>query len=97
VDALVKAAREAVVNAVVHSGRSDVSVFAEVAGGRVEAYVRDRGRGFDPAAVDGDRHGIARSIVARMARHGGRAEVHSTPGEGTEVVLSVACEPAAAP
>ena len=97
VEALVKAAREAVVNAVVHSGRSDVSVFAEVAGGRVEAYVRDRGRGFDPAAVDGDRHGIARSIVARMARHGGRAEVHSTAGEGTEVVLSVACEPAAAP
>ena len=70
-------------------------MYAEVAGGRVEAFVRDRGQGFDPAAVDADRHGIARSIVARMARHGGRAEVHSAPGEGTEVALSVACEPEA--
>jgi signal transduction histidine kinase/phage shock protein PspC (stress-responsive transcriptional regulator) len=93
VEALVKAAREAVVNAVRHSGAPEVSVYAEVAGGRVEAFVRDRGRGFDPATVDGDRHGIARSIVARMARHGGRAEVTSAPGEGTEVALSVACEP----
>ena len=60
-------------------------MYAEVDGGRVEAFVRDRGRGFDPAAVDGDRQGIARSIVGRMARHGGRAPVHSAPGEGTEV------------
>jgi phage shock protein PspC (stress-responsive transcriptional regulator) len=93
--ALVNAAREAVVNAVRHSGAPEVSVYAEVAGGRVEAFVRDRGRGFDPAVVEADRHGIARSIVARMARHGGRAEVHSAPGEGTEVALSVACEPEA--
>ena len=29
------------------------------------------------------------SIIGRMARHGGRAEVHTAPGEGTEVVLEV--------
>jgi len=97
VEALVKAAREAVVNALRHSGAPEVSVYAEVAGGRVEAFVRDRGRGFDPATVDGDRHGIARSIVARMARHAGRADVTSAPGEGTEVALSVACQPEPAP
>jgi phage shock protein PspC (stress-responsive transcriptional regulator)/signal transduction histidine kinase len=93
VEALVKAAREAVVNAVRHSGRSEVSVYAEVAGGRVEAFVRDRGCGFDPVVVDGDRHGISRSIVSRMARHGGRAAIHSAPGEGTEIGLTVACAP----
>jgi signal transduction histidine kinase/phage shock protein PspC (stress-responsive transcriptional regulator) len=90
VTALVKAVREAVVNAANHSGESVVSVYVEVDGGRVEAFVRDRGRGFDTAAVDGDRQGIARSIVGRMARQGGRARVLSAPGEGTEVSVEVA-------
>jgi phage shock protein PspC (stress-responsive transcriptional regulator)/signal transduction histidine kinase len=95
VEALVKAAREAVVNAVKHSGRNEVSVYAEVTGGRVEAFVRDRGKGFDPATVDGDRHGISRSIVSRMTRHGGRAAIHSAPGEGTEISLTVTRAPEA--
>jgi signal transduction histidine kinase/phage shock protein PspC (stress-responsive transcriptional regulator) len=93
VSALVKAVREAVVNAAKHSGATEVSVYAEVADGRVEAFVRDRGRGFDPAAVDGDRQGITQSIVRRMDRHGGRAVVHSAPGEGTEVTFEMACQP----
>jgi signal transduction histidine kinase len=96
VDALVAAVREAVLNAAKHSDAAEVSVYAEVADGRVEAFVRDRGRGFDPAAVNGDRRGITHSIVRRMARHGGRAEVHSTPGEGTEVTFELTLEPEAA-
>jgi signal transduction histidine kinase len=51
--------------------------------------VRDRGRGFDPGAVNGDRRGIAQSIVRRMARHGGRAQVSSARGEGTEVTFEL--------
>jgi signal transduction histidine kinase len=92
VDALVAAVREAVLNAARHSGAAEVSVYAEVAGGRIEAFVRDRGRGFDPAAVNGDRRGITHSIVRRMARHGGRAHVNSAPGEGTEVTFELALE-----
>lgn len=93
VTALVGAVREAVVNAAKHSGEAQVSVYVEVEGDRVEAFVRDRGRGFDPEAVDGDRRGITHSIVGRMARHGGRGEVHSAPGEGTEVSLVVTRAP----
>jgi signal transduction histidine kinase len=92
VNALVAAVREAVLNAARHSGAAEVSVYAEVAGGRIEAFVRDRGRGFDPAAVNGDRRGITHSIVRRMARHGGRAHVNSAPGEGTEVTFDLALE-----
>jgi signal transduction histidine kinase len=51
--------------------------------------VRDRGRGFDPAAVPGDRRGLAESIHGRMARRGGSATVRSVPGEGTEVSLTM--------
>ncbi|HET6772013.1 MAG TPA: PspC domain-containing protein [Acidimicrobiales bacterium] len=90
VDALVAAVREAVLNAARHSGAEEVSVYAEVVGdARIEAFVRDRGRGFDPATVNGDRRGITHSIVRRMTRHGGRAHVHSAPGEGTEVTFEL--------
>ncbi len=87
VSALLAAAREATVNAAKWSGASVVSVFAEVEPAQVVVFVRDRGRGFDPATVPGDRKGLAESIHARMTRHGGTAAVRSAPGEGTEVSL----------
>jgi signal transduction histidine kinase len=88
--ALVAAAREALVNAAKHAGVETVAVFAEVGPDRVEAFVRDRGRGFDPAAVPADRYGLAQSVLGRMERNGGSAHVRSSPGEGTEVRLEVA-------
>jgi signal transduction histidine kinase len=87
--ALVAAAREALVNAARHAGVETVQVYAEVLPDRVEVFVRDRGRGFDPEQVPTDRYGIAQSVVGRMARHGGRAQVRSRPGEGTEVRLEL--------
>ena len=56
---------------------------------RAEVFVRDRGAGFDPDAVPADRRGVRESIVGRMQRHGGSAEVRSQPGGGTEVELSL--------
>ncbi len=61
--ALVAAAREAIVNAARHAGVTTVDCYAEVAGGTAGVYVRDRGRGFDPDDLPGDRHGIAESIT----------------------------------
>jgi signal transduction histidine kinase len=52
-------------------------------------YVRDRGRGFDPAAVAPDRRGLSESIRGRMERVDGTANVTSSPGEGTEVELQL--------
>jgi signal transduction histidine kinase len=85
--ALLAAGREATVNAAAWSGAPTVSMFVEVEPTRVSLFVRDRGRGFDPDTVDGDRRGISESIRARMARHGGTADIRSSPGEGTEVEL----------
>jgi signal transduction histidine kinase len=85
--ALVAATREAVVNAVKFAGGAPVSVYAEVAADRVEVFVRDRGPGFDPAAVPDDRRGLRESVLGRMDRHGGTAQVHSRPGAGTEIEL----------
>jgi len=85
--ALVAAAREALSNAVRHAAGAPVSLYAEVDDKRVDAYVRDRGPGFDLEAVPADRRGVTDSIVARMVRHGGHAAVRTAPGGGCEVRL----------
>ena len=84
---LVLAAREAMANAAKFSGADEISVYAETDHDVSAIYVRDRGSGFDPAAVPGDRRGIAESIEGRMQRAGGTATISSQPGEGTEVEL----------
>ena len=85
--ALVGAAREALTNAAKFAG-PPISLYAEVEDGRIEAYVRDRGTGFDPAAVNAGRRGISESIVGRMERNGGSAEI-SSGDHGTEVQLRI--------
>jgi signal transduction histidine kinase len=62
-------------------------VYAELDGQAAEVFVRDRGVGFDPEHSDPLRHGIRGSIIGRLARHGGTADIRSQPGEGTEVRL----------
>lgn len=94
VRAVLQAAREAMVNAASHSGAPVVDVYAEVVpagerSGTLDVFVRDRGRGFDADAVPADRLGVRHSILDRVTRHGGRAEVRSRPGAGTEVRLHV--------
>ncbi len=84
---VVHAAREAITNAAKHAGTGRVDVYAEVSPAAVEVFVKDRGVGFDPDAVADDRHGVRGSIMDRMERHGGTAEVRTTLGSGTEVVL----------
>ena len=85
--AVVAAAREAMVNVAKHAGVAAASLFGEVTATEVVVYVRDRGAGFDPGAVPQDRRGISDSIVARMVRHGGAAHIASRPDAGTEVEL----------
>ena len=85
--AVVLAAREAMTNAAKFSGVEEVDVYAEVDEDEIAVFVRDRGSGFDRAAVPPDRRGLAESIERRLERAGGRATVVTAPGEGTEVEL----------
>jgi signal transduction histidine kinase len=95
-NALLAAAREATVNAAKWSGAGVISLFAEVEPDSASIVVRDRGKGFDPSSVPADRKGLAESVLGRMARRGGTADVVSAEGEGTKVTLRMA-RPAAAP
>ncbi len=85
--ALVRALREALLNAVRH-GAPPVSVYVEVGSERVEGFVRDHGPGFDLAEVPQDRLGVRESILGRMSRLGGSASVRRLE-HGTEVSLSL--------
>jgi signal transduction histidine kinase/phage shock protein PspC (stress-responsive transcriptional regulator) len=86
---LVAATREAATNAAKHAGTPAVDVYAEVSPAALEVFVRDRGHGFDPETVPADRQGVRNSILDRMTRHGGTAEIRSTPETGTEVRLTL--------
>jgi signal transduction histidine kinase len=89
--ALAYAAREALVNVATHAGTGqawvDVRLAGPAVGSGVRVTIRDAGVGFDPSAVDPARLGLRRSIAERVADLGGRASVHSQPGEGTVVDL----------
>ena len=66
-----------------------VSVYAELEPAQASIFVRDRGPGFDLDAVPPDRLGVRQSIIGRMERNGGRAEITSALGHGAEVRLTM--------
>ncbi|MBD5786856.1 PspC domain-containing protein [Cellulosimicrobium terreum] len=86
--ALLQATREGLVNAVAH-GAPPYSVYLEVSDDAVEVFVRDRGDGFRMEDVASDRFGVRESILGRVQRRGGTADIASRPGWGTEVRLRV--------
>lgn len=89
VQALAQAVREAALNAAKHSGVNQIAVYLEVNTAEIAVFVRDRGCGFDPAAVPADRYGVKDSVLARMQRHGGEAVIRSSATTGTEVRLNL--------
>ena len=78
---------EALTNAGKHAGSQRLTVFVEADdGGGVFCSVKDDGAGFDAVGVT-EGVGLSRSIRGRLAEVGGRVEVDSRPGSGTEVRL----------
>ena len=88
-EAMVAAAREAMVNAAKHAGVPTVAVYAETASDSVTIFIRDRGTGFDSGAVPADRRGVSQSVIGRVQRAGGTATIRSSVGAGTEVELTL--------
>jgi signal transduction histidine kinase len=88
IDAVASAALEAARNARRHAEARRVSATVWVGEGGIRVSVEDDGTGFAPDQVPPGRWGIARSIVARLHEVGGRAEITSSQGIGTRVLLS---------
>lgn len=87
VSAMLRAAREAMVNASKYAKTETIAVYGEVDQDEVLVFVRDRGSGFNLDDIPEDRMGVRGSIFGRMERHGGAARIRTEPGEGTEVQL----------
>ena len=86
-DVLVRAAREALVNAAKHGGKCKVSVrLRATRGERLHLTVVDDGVGLTKSGARG--HGL-RSLQRALGEHGGRLRVSAAPGGGTMVMASV--------
>lgn len=90
-EAIVLAAREAMLNAARHAG-GDVTVYIEAAKHRVSIDVTDRGPGLDAERLPEGRMGVRESILGRMERAGGSARIVPGPGGGTSVRLAMPVE-----
>ncbi|PWC06248.1 ATP-binding protein [Mycetocola zhujimingii] len=94
-DALLGAAREAMLNAARHAGGT-VSVYLESSPTAIQVTITDRGPGLNLDDIPSDRMGIRESILGRMRRIGGTAELTTGPGgTGTEVHLLLPLTPGA--
>jgi signal transduction histidine kinase len=85
---LLLAVKEALRNVLKHSQATEFRLTLSVSPGELRVSVADNGCGFDPAAADPGRNGLA-NMERRLLQVGGRFELQSKPGEGTEVKLMV--------
>ncbi len=86
---LYRIAQEALNNELKHAGASQVVLSVRVAEGSVGLEVADDGHGFDLAEVQ-DKGGLGLiSMQERADKIGGQLTIHSAPGEGTRVMVTV--------
>jgi ligand-binding sensor domain-containing protein/signal transduction histidine kinase len=91
-------AREAVYNAVQHARPKEVRIQVHFEDDRIRLRVLDDGCGFDPKqalSVAGEHFGLV-GMRERAERLGGRFEIRSAPGRGTELLVEVPVRSAAA-
>ncbi|NLU41235.1 MAG: response regulator [Firmicutes bacterium] len=86
---ILRIVQEALTNVRRHAAAKHVTVFVTDTDDRVHLVIRDDGRGFDPRRVDGTRSFGVRIMQERAAEIGGRLEVVSSPGRGTEVQVEI--------
>lgn len=82
--------REAIRNALKHSGCEELQASLEVHPAELVGTVSDDGDGFDPGTISDDGRGIGlRSMRERAEMMGGELELTSHPGDGTTVEIRV--------
>jgi signal transduction histidine kinase len=87
-EALLRIAIEAIANAARHSGATEVHVELERLDNGTLLRIVDHGRGFDPTAGRKSGFGLI-SMRERAEAIGGRLEIESRPGWGTQVEVVV--------
>lgn len=84
--------REALVNIRRHAHASNVDIKIKKNSDQLVMHINDNGRGFNPEQARGDRHFGLDIMQARAERSGGKLEINSSPGSGTEIKVSFPSE-----
>jgi two-component system sensor histidine kinase UhpB len=93
--ALYRAVQEALNNATKHAQAKRASIYIEREGGAVRCLIKDDGVGFDVATTMAQKGQPSLGLLGireRIAVLGGKLEIHSMPGQGTEMVIMVPLE-----
>jgi signal transduction histidine kinase len=88
-------AKEALRNVVKHAEATAVSIRFRRTAGSISCSIRDNGKGFDPASIahrQGEQGFGLIGIRERLSVVGGHLQIHSTSGDGTELVISIPLE-----
>ena len=85
--AMYRIAQEAMNNALIHAEPSQIKISLLADATQAELHIQDDGGGFDPAAVTAEHLGI-RIMGERAAEVGGDVQVHSEPGQGTDIIIT---------
>jgi PAS domain S-box-containing protein len=87
---LFRVAQEALTNSIRHAAAKRIWVWLTAKGKEIRISLKDDGKGFDLArvATDGKPHLGLQSMEEMASSLGGRFEVRTAPGRGTEVIAS---------
>jgi signal transduction histidine kinase len=85
-------AREALRNALKHSGASRISVSLRRVGDDIRLEVADDGRGFSQASVDKAQHFGLALMRERIELAGGALGIDTSPGSGTRIMVRLPSE-----
>jgi len=88
---LFMAIKEALNNAVKYSEATELHLQIQWHDQRLLLVVQDNGKGFNPATVNPERHGLT-NLQQRMDELGGTCQVTSAPGQGCRVEFNVPVE-----
>ncbi len=81
--------QEALTNVRKHSEASSARVMFALFEDEIRVTVEDDGSGFDPEEISGKPGFGLRAMVGRAEAVGGRLELNSTPGKGTQLIIQV--------
>ncbi len=81
--------QESLTNIIRHAHASHVDVVLKTEDGQIMLTITDDGRGFDINKVDTTLHHGLLGMRERVLAFDGRANINSSPGEGTTVLISV--------
>lgn len=84
-------AQEGITNALKHASPTQIDLRLKFSGHTLTLAIHDDGCGFDPATADGpkDGHFGLQGMRERIKRLGGRLEIRSAPGHGTQITAEL--------